>query len=91
MITIFTTGPQCPRCEELRKWLAKHVGTFMVADMTSAKIMAELRTENIFVLEGPILHKRIAIGGISRDDWYLVEQLFPGGKMDEGLLKEIIA
>jgi len=62
----------------------------MLADMTSAKIMAELRTENIFVLEGPILHKRIAIGGITRDDWYVAEQLFPGGKLDEELLREII-
>lgn len=90
MITIYTTGPECARCEQLRKWLGNHLGTFIVADMTSPKILAELRTEGIFSLESPILRNRIAIGGISREDWYLAGQLFPDGKLDVELMRTIV-
>lgn len=83
MITIYTTGPSCPRCEQLHKWLGKNMrSALMIADLTSPKIIAELRCEDVHVMEGPILRKG--------NDWYLAEDLFPGGKLDEVLMRRIV-
>jgi hypothetical protein len=57
----------------------------MVADLSSPKIIAELRTEEQFSLEAPILRKQSP----DQDDWYLAGQLFKDGKLDEGLLRRI--
>jgi len=59
----------------------------MIADFSSPKIIAELRTEGQFSLEAPILRKQSP----DQDDWYLAGQLFPNGKLDEDLLRRIIA
>ncbi|MCK9570227.1 hypothetical protein M0R72_14880 [Candidatus Pacearchaeota archaeon] len=59
----------------------------MIADLSSQKIIAELRTEGQFSLEAPILRKQSP----GKDDWYLAGQLFKDGKLDEDLLRRIIA
>jgi len=86
MITIYSAGPECARCKELHRWLGANLGCFIVADMTKASILAELRTEGIFSMESPILRKTSP----NQDDWYVAGQLFPDGKMNENLLWEIV-
>jgi hypothetical protein len=90
MLILYSSGPACSRCHQIQQRLAASGITYMIADLTSPKIIAELRTEGIFSLEAPILHKRIAIGGISRDEWYLAGDLFQGDVMDENKLARIL-
>lgn len=85
MIQVYS-APSCPRCRQLEKWLAASGKTYMIADMTSAKIIAELRTEGQFSLEAPILRKQAP----GKDEWFLASDLFEGDMLDEGKLVEII-
>jgi len=85
MIQVYST-PSCPRCRQLEKWLAASGKAYMVNDMSSPKIITELRTEGIFSLESPILRKT----GPNQDDWYLASDLFQGDMLDEGKLAEIV-
>lgn len=85
MITLYET-PNCHRCRQLEKWLAASGKTYMIADMTSAKIIAELRTEGQFSLEAPILRKQAP----GKDAWYLASDLFRGDVLDEDKLASII-
>jgi len=86
LITIYTAGASCYRCEQLREWLAASGKTYMTADMTSSTMLAELRTENIFATEAPILRKQSP----NQDDWYLAGQLFPDGNLDVELMRKIV-
>ena len=45
----------CPRCEILKEFLTERHIPYTVADMSSAKALAELRMNAIFVQEAPVL------------------------------------
>jgi len=85
MIQVYST-PSCPRCRQLEKWLAASGKAYMVNDMSSAKIIAELRTEGQFSLEAPILRKQAP----GKDEWFLASDLFQGDMLDESKLAGII-
>jgi Glutaredoxin and related proteins len=74
--------PVCPRCEELKKWLGDHSIPFTCLDMGSAEGITELRVNQCFAMEAPVLR----IG----DTFYESADLWTGGVLNDTVLQGAI-
>jgi glutaredoxin len=69
----------CPHCEELKEHLKALAVPFVVRDMQTAESIAELRCNQVFAIEAPVLQ----VGG---ETFYTSEDLFDG----KGIIKSNI-
>ncbi len=69
---IYSTN-SCPRCEQLKKALAKAGISFENLDMTTPEALTELRISGVFTLSAPVLQVE--------EKFYTVEDLFQGERL----------
>ncbi len=82
MLTLYETD-NCPRCKQIATWLDRNVAAYAIADLIRPHVLAELRTNECFSMEAPIVRQG--------DTFYQAGQLFPDGKLDEELLRRIVS
>ncbi len=66
---VYSTN-SCPRCEQLKKALAKEGISFENLDMTTPEALTELRISGVFTLSSPVLQVE--------EKFYTVDDLFKG-------------
>ena len=66
---IYSTN-SCPKCEQLKKALAKAGISFENLDMTTPEALTELRISGVFTLSSPVLQVE--------EKFYTVDDLFQG-------------
>ncbi|MBR6011887.1 MAG: glutaredoxin family protein [Methanomicrobium sp.] len=66
----------CPNCEKLKNFLKSHDVAYDELDMASPENMTELRMNNVFVREAPVLQ-------IGDDEFLTSRDLFSGGQLRE--------
>lgn len=86
MITVYST-PTCPRCEQLKATLTAWERPFrearLIEDLLQdADLMTELHMAGKSFRAAPVLR----IG----DTFFGAEELFPGGRLDEEKLRELV-
>ncbi|MCX6669682.1 MAG: NrdH-redoxin [Methanothrix sp.] len=64
---VYSTN-SCPKCEQLKKALAKAGISFENLDMTTPEALTELRISGVFTLSAPVLQVE--------EKFYTVEDLF---------------
>ncbi len=69
---IYSTN-SCPKCEQLKKALAKAGISFENLDMTTPEALTELRISGVFTLSAPVLQVE--------EKFYTVEDLFQGERL----------
>ncbi len=69
---IYSTN-SCPKCEQLKKALAKAGISFENLDMTTPEALTELRISGVFVLSAPVLQVE--------EKFYTVDDLFQGERL----------
>jgi glutaredoxin len=78
---ILYTLEHCSNCETLKEYLKGKGIPFTERDMSSAESLTDLRVNGVFVMEAPVLR-----GG---DTFLTFDDLFPHGKLQEGVLDRI--
>ena len=66
---VYSTN-SCPKCEQLKKALAKAGISFENLDMTTPEALTELRISGVFTLSSPVLQVE--------EKFYTVDDLFQG-------------
>lgn len=69
---VYSTN-SCPKCEQLKKALAKAGISFENLDMTTPEALTELRISGVFTLSAPVLQVE--------EKFYTVEDLFQGERL----------
>jgi len=69
---VYSTN-SCPKCEQLKKALAKAGLSFENLDMTTPEALTELRISGVFTLSAPVLQVE--------EKFYTVEDLFQGERL----------
>ena len=69
---VYSTN-SCPKCEQLKKALAKAGLSFENLDMTTPEALTELRISGVFTLSAPVLQVD--------EKFYTVEDLFQGERL----------
>jgi glutaredoxin len=69
---VYSTN-SCPKCEQLKKALAKAGLSFENLDMTTPEALTELRICGVFTLSAPVLQVE--------EKFYTVEDLFQGERL----------
>jgi glutaredoxin len=69
---VYSTN-SCPKCEQLKKALAKAGISFENLDMTTPEALTELRISGVFTLSSPVLQVE--------EMFYTVEDLFQGERL----------
>ena len=69
---VYSTN-SCPKCEQLKKALAKAGISFENLDMTTPEALTELRISGVFTLSAPVLQVE--------EKFYTVEDLFRGERL----------
>jgi glutaredoxin len=69
---VYSTN-SCPRCEQLKRALAKAGISFENLDMTTPEALTELRISGVFTLSSPVLQVE--------DKFYTVDDLFRGDSL----------
>ena len=80
---IVYTLEHCPNCELLKGFLKKKGHRYSERDLSSAESLTELRVNGVFVNEAPVLQKG--------ENFYTSTDLFPGGRLDEERITNLIA
>lgn len=73
----------CPHCEQLKELLNKNGCAFSECRMDSAEGITELRVNNCFAIEAPVLQK-------GEDEFYTSEEMFPHGEINNEAILSII-
>jgi len=71
----------CPHCVELKEHLHKNKVVFEECAMDSAEGITEMRFNGCFAMVAPVLKVK--------DNFYEVDDLFPGGKLDENKTRDL--
>jgi len=69
---VYSTN-SCPKCEQLKKALAKEGIPFENLDMATPEALTELRISGVFTLSAPVLQVE--------EKFYTIEDLFRGEKL----------
>jgi len=69
MSVIVYTLEHCPHCEELKEHLKSQGIAFEVRDMQTAESIAELRCNQVFAIEAPVMQ-------VGKEVFYTSEDLF---------------
>ncbi len=71
---VYTTKT-CPKCEQLKKALAREGIQFENMDMATPEALTELRVNGVFALSAPVLQ--------AGERFYTVEDLFDGERLKD--------
>ncbi len=65
----------CPKCEQLKKELARAGVSFENLDMSTSEALTELRINGVFTLSAPVLQ--------AEERFYTVDELFDGKRLKD--------
>ena len=71
----------CPHCEILKDFLSAHQIPYVVADMSSARALTELRLNGVFVQEAPVLQ--------AGKKFLTSKEMFSGDTINEGPILQL--